>query len=154
MDDFTRTLREFTNKLTEEGIPKQTYHGVDVEKFFNEVRQLREKQNDCTKEHENNIDKMLKEAFKGFKRKSKVKVETPKLLWLTREADDADGNKGELSLFYDSPLYRFNYLMDKQEWCMARKLCSLPSYMYPEVTFENSPVVFKMETDLDIDMQP
>ena len=33
----------------------------------------------------------------------------------------------------------------REEWGCARKIAEIPNYMYPGVTFKNSPVKLKME---------
>lgn len=66
-------------------------------------------------------------------------------IWVTRDNDyyehpeDCHLTKGLVKLFYDSPL------RDGNTWGFARKICDLPSYTYPEVTWEGGPVKFISE---------
>lgn len=74
----------------------------------------------------------------------------PKYIWIAREKDIEDKYSdayipGKLNLFYDSPLYVYNSKTERKEWGCARKIAEIPNYMYPDVTFKNSPVKFKME---------
>lgn len=77
------------------------------------------------------------------------KMET-KYIWIAREEDIEDKYSdaylpGKLSLFYDTPLYVYNSKKERKEWGCARKISEIPNYMFPEVTFKNSPIKFKME---------
>ena len=47
---------------------------------------------------------------------------------------------GRLRLFYDTPM------RDGDKWGFAREICELPSYMYPEITWEGG--VVRFETNL------
>lgn len=69
-------------------------------------------------------------------------------IWVAREPDIEDRYSdsqllGKLTAFYDTPIYRFNGDTGRQEWCCARKIGDLPSYMFPDISFKNSPVKFK-----------
>lgn len=76
---------------------------------------------------------------------------TPKqesFIWVAREPDIEDRYSesqllGKLTAFYDTPVYCFNGDTGRQEWCRARKIADLPSYMFPDISFKNSPVKFK-----------
>lgn len=73
-------------------------------------------------------------------------------IWVAREPDIEDRYTdsqlmGKLTAFYDTPIYRFNEETKRQEWCCARKIGDLPSYMFPNITFKNSPVKFKQTNE-------
>ena len=44
---------------------------------------------------------------------------------------------GKIRLFYDIPM------RDGDGWGFAREICELPSYMYPEITWEGGVVRFE-----------
>lgn len=74
----------------------------------------------------------------------------PKYIWIAREEDIEDKYSdafipGVLNLFYDKPSYVYNSEKGRKEWGCARKIAEIPNYMYPDVTFKNSPIKFKME---------
>ena len=69
-------------------------------------------------------------------------------IWVARDPDIEDRYSdsqllGKLTAFYDTPIYCFNGDTGRQEWCRARKIGDLPSYMFPDISFKNSPVKFK-----------
>ena len=73
-------------------------------------------------------------------------------IWVAREPDIEDRYSdsqllGKLTAFYDTPIYCFNGDTGRQEWCRARKIGDLPSYMFPDITFKNSPVKFKQTNE-------
>ena len=62
-------------------------------------------------------------------------------IWIARDRDyyenmDDYPTTGRLKLFYDTPM------RDGDKWGFAREICELPSYMYPEITWEDGPVKF------------
>ena len=74
----------------------------------------------------------------------------PTYIWIAREEDIEDKYSdayipGKLNLFYDKPSYVYNSEKRREEWGCARKIAEIPNYMYPDVTFENSPVKLKTE---------
>ena len=50
--------------------------------------------------------------------------------------------KGKLRLFYDIPM------RENDKWGFAREICELPSYMYPEITWERGVVRFEANMDI------
>ncbi len=79
-----------------------------------------------------------------FKQKSNMKKDYK--IWIARdEAEcDEDGccSRGAIHLFYDTPQLVFNKEKRLYCWENARKIATIPSYMFPELK-ETSCVVFK-----------
>lgn len=74
-------------------------------------------------------------------------------LWIARNPDydtmvdgEWEEREGELCLFYDSPELRYDDEKTRDVFTNARMICQIPSYMYPNITAENSPAVFTLET--------
>ena len=62
-------------------------------------------------------------------------------IWIARDRDYYEDvndypTPGRLKMFYDTPL------RDGDKWGFAREICELPSYMYPEITWESGAVKF------------
>jgi hypothetical protein len=103
----------------------------------------------------NNYQKMSAEEIQKFysavdcmDREQNNKLNEKYFIWIAREPDVEDKYSdayipGKLSAFYDTPIYHYNSDTKKDEWCCARKISDIPSYMFPNITFENSPVKFE-----------
>lgn len=60
-------------------------------------------------------------------------------IWIARDEglyDSKDEDTklvGKLHMFYDSPELLYNSMTNSMNWGNARRICELPSYMYPNV---------------------
>ena len=78
-------------------------------------------------------------------------------LWIARNPDTYEDDdedychpiKGELILFYDTPLR--GEKDGKPCWTYAREMAKLPSYMYPEITWEHGPMLFESKPYITYD---
>lgn len=67
-------------------------------------------------------------------------------IWLARDEakydEDYHNQRGDIHLFYDTPQLVFNKEKRLLCWENARKIATIPSYMFPELK-EETCVVFK-----------
>lgn len=92
--------------------------------------------------------KMTANEVVEFMNNNYIAPKQESFIWVAREPDIEDRYSesqllGKLTAFYDTPVYCFNGDTGRQEWCRARKIADLPSYMFPDISFKNSPVKFK-----------
>lgn len=72
-------------------------------------------------------------------------MEIDKCIWIARDQGiwdhpNFDCKVGALRMYYDTP--ERTYKDGLGIWSLARVICDVPSYMYPEITWENSPIKF------------
>ena len=99
-------------------------------------------------ENYDDFHKMTPNEVVEFMNNDYVAPKQESFIWVAREPDIEDRYSdsqllGKLTAFYDTPIYCFNGDTGRQEWCRARKMGDLPTYMFPDITFKNSPVKFK-----------
>lgn len=96
--------------------------------------------------------KMTANEVVEFMNNNYIAPKQESFIWVAREPDIEDRYSesqllGKLTAFYDTPIYCFNGDTGRQEWCRARKIADLPSYMFPDISFKNSPVKFKQTNE-------
>ena len=99
-------------------------------------------------ENYDDFHKMTPNEVVEFMNNDYIAPKQESFIWVAREPDIEDRYSdsqllGKLTAFYDTPIYCFNGDTGRQEWCRARKIGDLPSYMFPDISFKNSPVKFK-----------
>lgn len=99
-------------------------------------------------ENYDDFHKMTPNEVVEFMNNNYIAPKQESFIWVAREPDIEDRYSdsqllGKLTAFYDTPIYCFNGDTGRQEWCRARKIGDLPSYMFPDISFKNSPVKFK-----------
>ena len=103
-------------------------------------------------ENYDDFHKMTPNEVVEFMNNDYIAPKQESFIWVAREPDIEDRYSdsqlmGKLTAFYDTPIYCFNGDTGRQEWCRARKIGDLPSYMFPDITFKNSPVKFKQTNE-------
>ena len=103
-------------------------------------------------ENYDDFHKMTPNEVVEFMNNNYIAPKQESFIWVAREPDIEDRYSdsqllGKLTAFYDTPIYCFNGDTGRQEWCRARKIGDLPSYMFPDITFKNSPVKFKQTNE-------
>lgn len=65
------------------------------------------------------------------------KLDSPTKMYLARDENYFTENdvymNGDLNLFYDKPRLEIDEHTRTRKWSYARKIATLPSYMYPDV---------------------
>ena len=69
-------------------------------------------------------------------------------IYAARDRDYYEGvsdypTPGRLKLFYDTPMREGN------KWGFAREICELPSYMYPNITWDGGVVRFEANIEIE-----
>lgn len=72
-------------------------------------------------------------------------------IWIARDPDYCgesydDVISGTLRIFYEKPILIYDEKSTRNIWAMARQIAEVPSYMYPNIRYENSPAEFRLDS--------